>query len=418
MNLGKPSEGSKRGSAVEDPVRIRQAMAVLQQAEVEFPIKVEGAHTLPYTSRLQHIDEAKGHLHLKLIRPLPHELAIGATFEMRFALDDHHFEAPIVFQGRESYLLYRFTLPAQMTQSDRRGHKRYPFRPREKAYVLAQDAGLPGFGLAGPLVNLSLGGLAFRVDRVVRLDDHLRVTPGLGFYDRGKELPMIKLRDLPKHPLVEARGTIANAWERYGEIVVGVQFGELKEAERHLLEEVLAIREQMQRAPSIPGTAEPKPSRKQAGAPEVKSPAGRMNPAGGLVPDALVRLGRRTTSLVLAMAPGPRREEVRAALGIAGYLRLSPVDSLDHALQVLRSGQDATSRLLVLDTPAGTEPPLAEIRALQQELGELRELPVALIRAGDPPADPGEALIRPLPWPGQAPEAWLPILDELAGLAG
>lgn len=416
MNPGKSSGGPKREATVEDPAQIRLALATLQETDAEFPIKVEGAHTLPYTARIHLMEGDRGLLQLKLIRPLPHELAVGAVFEMLFAVGDHRYEAPIFFQGRESYLLYRFSIPLRLVQSDRRGHKRYPFRPREKAYVLAQDASLPGFGLAGPLVNLSLGGLAFRVDRVVRLDDHLRVTPGLGFFDKGKELPMIKLRDLPKHPLIEARGMIANAWERFGEIVVGVQFGELKEAELRLVEEVLAIREQMQRAPASGLAPEPRAARKKPGAAEAQSPAGRVNPAGSQTPDALTRLGRRTTSLVLAMAPGPRREEARSGLEAGGYLRLKAVDSLGQALQHLRSDQEARNQLLVLEAPPGTEPALADIQALQRELGELRELPVALIRADGPPPDPGDALIRPLPWPGTDPGAWLPLLDELAGL--
>lgn len=418
MNLVKPSGGGGRGAPIEDPALIRKAMADLKQAEVEFPIKVEGAHTLPYTSRIQLIDSGKGLLHLKLIRPLPHELAVGAVFDMLFALGDHRFEAPIIFQGREDYLLYRFTIPARMTQSDRRDHKRYPFRPREKAYVLAQDSGLPGFGLAGPLVNLSLGGLAFRVDRIVRLDDHLRVTPGVGFFDKGKELPMIRLRDLPKHPLVEARGQVANCWERGGEVIVGVQFGELKDSEMRLLQEVLLIREQMQRSPALPGSPEPREPRPKGGtAPTAsKGPAARINPAGARTPDALARLGRRCTNLVLAVPPGPDRGAIQAALGQAGYLRQSAVDTLDQALDCLRTSLEATSQLLILEVRPDEPTPLLRLQSFQRELGELRELPVALIQAGGPPSDPGDPLIRPLPWPGADPGPWLPLLDELAGL--
>lgn len=417
MNLGKSSGGGGREAPIEDPAQILRAMAGLLQAEAEFPIKVEGAHTLPYTSRIQHIDSQKGLLHLKLIRPLPHELAVGAAFEMLFAVGDQRFEAPIIFRGRESYLLYRFSIPARMTQSDRRGHKRYPFRPREKAYVLAQDAGLPGYGLAGPLVNLSMGGLAFRVDRVVRLDDHMRVTPGVGFFEKGKAIPMMKIRDLPKHPLVEARGTVADAWERDGEVVVGVRFSELGAAEFRQIEEVLAIREQMQRN-STTGSAETaaRAPRSSSAAAEPKVPGGRMNPSGAQTPDALARLGRRCTRLLLAMAPGPARRGIIEALGSAGYLRLEPVDSLEEALDILKSDFSAANRLLVLETPLGIELPLAGIREIQRELGELRELPVALIRAEGMPEETEEALIRPLPWPGSSGTAWLTIMDELAGV--
>lgn len=402
---------------MEDPAQIRQALADLQRSESEFPIKVEGTHTLPYTSWVQHMDTQKGILHLKLIRPLPHEMVNGASFEMLFAAGEQRFEAPITFLGRVSYLLYRFTIPTRMSQSDRRGQKRYSFRPREKAYVLAQDASLPGYGLAGPLVNLSLGGLAFRVDRVVRLDDHMRVTPGVGFFEKGKELPILKIRDLPKLPLFEARGRVANAWERDGEIIVGVQFRDLNDFEHRQIQDVLTLREQMQRSSSTASAPTPagREGRTKA-AGEGKGPGSRVNPAGAQTPDALTRLGRRCTYLVLAMTPGPAREQAQAALAAAGYLRLDQVDTLDQALVRLRADSGPASRLLVLETPAGTQPPLASLRDLQRELGELRELPVALIQPGGMPAETEDPLIRPLPWPGAGEGAWLPVLDELAGL--
>ncbi|HLP30414.1 MAG TPA: PilZ domain-containing protein [Geothrix sp.] len=419
MNLTRSSGGGDgRDAPIDDPAQIRRAMAELKRTEAEFPIKVEGTHTLPYTSHLAHVDLDKQHLHLKLIRPLPHEMAPGAPFEMLFAVGDQRFEAPITFLGRESYLLYRFTIPVRMTQSDRRRHKRYPFRPREKAYVLAQDAGVPGHGLAGPLVNLSLGGLAFRVDRVVRLDDHLRITPGLGFFDKGKELPMLKIRDLPKLPLFEARGTLANAWEQDGEIVVGVKFGDLRDSELRQIQDVLNFRDQMQRSSGTSSVSEAsvREAKARPGAPEPPDPARRVNPAGGLTPDALTRLGRRCAILMLVMAPGEARDQVRRNLEAQGYLRLELVDVLDQALERLRVNTTAKGRLVVLDLPPEVEDPLEGIRRLQRELGELRELPVAIMQQQGMPAATEDALIRPMPRPGADPAAWLPILDELAGV--
>ena len=401
-----------------DPAQIRRAMAGLQRDETEFPIKVEGTHTLPYTSRIQHMDLGKGILYLKLIRTLPHEMVAGAPFEMLFALGDERFEAPMTFLGRESYLLYRFAIPARMVHSDRRRHKRYPFRPREKAYVLVQDGAIPGHGMAGPLVNLSLGGLAFRVDRVMRLDDRMRITPGLAFFDKGKDLPMLRIRDLPKLPLFEARGTVATAWERDGEIVVGVKFGDLRDWEIRLIQEVLDARDQMQRSSGTTpvSAALVKDAKVRTDPSGALGPARRVNPAGGQTPDALTRLGRRGAVLVLAMEPGEPRDQVREYLRAAGYLRLDLVDTLDQALNRLRADPGTASRLLILDTPQGTVAPLEGIRTLQCELGELRELPVALIQHDGLPTETEDPLIRPVPWPGRDTSLWLPALDELAGV--
>ncbi|GLH70310.1 hypothetical protein GETHPA_18430 [Geothrix rubra] len=415
MNQVRTSGGGGQGVPVENPLRIRHHLEELRAAEAEFPIKVEGTHTLPYTARVAELE--KDSMHLKLIRPLPHELAPGAPFEMLFATAEQRFKGLLTFQGRQGYLLYRFTIPNRLVPSDQRQHKRYAFRPREKAYVMAQDGGVPGFGLAGPLVNLSLGGLAFRVDRVVRLDDHMRLTPGLGFFEKGKTLPMLKVRDLPKLPLFEARGMIANACEREGEIIVGVQFGELRPAELAELQEVLDFRERMQRASSSPSPAsaprEGRPAPAQAEA--SPSPSPRTNPAGTETPAALKLLGRRTAGLVLAMPPGPLRDGVLAALAQGGYLRVETVDALHQALALLRADKGASNRVLLALDPT-RDGDLAEIQALQRDQGELRELPVALLGAGAMPS-PGDGLIRPLPLPGDSIEAWLDALDEIAGLA-
>jgi hypothetical protein len=267
-------------------------------------------------------------------------------------------------------------------------------------------------------LNLSLGGLAFRVDRVIRMDDHMRLTPGLGFFDKGKELPMLKIRDLPKLPLFEARGTVANAYERGGEIVVGVKFAELKDAELRQIQEVLSAREGMQRSPTTTSitTASVTATKGRTTLAATKTVAKRANPSGALTPDALTLLGRRCMGVVLAMAPGPDRTGLQEALAAAGYLRIEATDTLEQALEWLRADEGTTSRLLLVDSPPGANLLLADIRTFQRELGDLRELPVALVQAHGLPLETDDTLIRPLPWPGPDTASWLPLLDELAGI--
>ena len=414
MSQGRTYRGGATGTPVEDAEQIRHLLTVLQADATEFPVKVEGTHTLPYTARLEHLEP--GAMDLKLIRPLPHELAGGAPFEMLFATDDQRYRGLMEFRGRQGYLLYRFTVPAQLVPCDQRRHKRYPFRPREKAYVLAQDGALPGHGLSGPLVNLSLGGLAFRVDRLLRLDDHMPLKPVLTFFEKGKVLPMIKIRDLPKLPLFEVRGKVANASERGSEIIVGIQFGELAPAELAQLQEVLEVRECMMHAPAsvLPaGTREPHRAPDAPGSPRVQ-PAGRENP------EALLMLERRATSILMAMPPGPARDHACEALTRAGYLRLEAVDSLPQALALLRADRSASSRLIMALAERLQPEELADLQALQRDFGELQELAVALMTTSIPLAAPepsGDLFLRHLPLPAPEAGGWLGILDEVAGLA-
>lgn len=418
MNQGRTFRGIASATPVEDPGRIRLLLEDLRVSEAEFPIKVEGTHTLPYTARIETIE--RDCLHLKLIRPLPHEMAPGALFEMLFATEEQRFRALVTYQGRQGYLLYRFSLPSQLTPSDQRRHKRYPFRPREKAYVLAQDGALPGHGLSGPLVNLSLGGLAFRVDRVLRLDDHLLLHPNLGFFEKGKILPMVKIRDLPKLPLLEVRGKVANAFERGGEIIVGIEFGEMNPAELSQLKDVLEFREHMMHAPAsvLSGPAASPHVGGSAASPE--GPASpRVAPAGTENPLALRLLGRRATAILMAMAPGSPRDAVCQALARAGYLRVEAVDSLPQALAILRADRSASGRVLLADANHLQPSELADIRALQRDLGDLAELPVALLAAGPSGVHPDteDLLIRTLPVPSADEAGWLGAMDDIAGLA-
>ncbi len=415
MNQLKLSGGGGRDAPIEDAAQIRSALADLKASDLEFPIRVEGTHTLPYTSHLRHIDLEKGILHFKLIRPLPHELAPGASFVMLFAQGDQRLEAPLTFLGRESYLLYRFTIPIRMTLSDRRNHKRFPFRPREKAYVLAQVGGLPQHGLAGPLVNLSEEGLAFRVDRVMRLDENIRVTPPPGFFERGRALPTLKIRDLPKLPVLEARGHLTYSLERGGAIIVGVRFGGLQESEAKAIQTVLIIRDNRQRASSVGGDGPRDPGTKTLA--ESKSPAARTSPSGSQTPDALLLLGRRSTRILLGMGSGADREQVQQAFGAAGFLRVETVDSLAQALAELRTEQGPLLPLLVLERPSGEDASAAGIRGLQQELGASRELAVALITREVVVSESDDPLVRSMPWPTPEDLSWLPLLDELAGLS-
>jgi hypothetical protein len=111
MNQPKPGKPAKREEPVEDPQILKEVFRLLLESEMEFPIKVEGTSTLPYTSRVQSLEDTNRVLTLKLVRPLPHELMQGAIFHMVFTVDEQRYEARITYLQREAYLQYRFSLP-------------------------------------------------------------------------------------------------------------------------------------------------------------------------------------------------------------------------------------------------------------------------------------------------------------------
>jgi hypothetical protein len=141
-----------------------------------------------------------------------------------------------------------------------------------------------------------------------------------------------------------------------------------------------------------------------------------MSPSGAQTPDALRRLGRRSTRIILAMASGPRRDQAQAALGAAGFLRVETIDTLDQALTEIRTDRSTVAPLLMLEAHPEGGPTMASIRALQKDMEDTRELMVAMLVQEGPVTPSEDALIRSMRWPTETDTTWLPIMDELAGL--
>lgn len=380
MILSRSDKSKEKDNPLENPAFILGSIRHLMDSEEEFPIKVEGTSTMPYTSVVKELRQ--GLMVLKLIRPLPHELMKGAVFQMVFPYEDKRYQALCVFQGREGYLQYGFTLPSALTHADRRAAKRFPFRPRESAYVIAQDARIPAMGLAGPLVNIGMGGCAMRVDRVLMLDTGMRVPPSTALFDRDKGFPRLRIQDLPKLPALEWRGIVTHASPRGEEVILGFSFGELGEDEARALGDCLTFREKAFRggAPGVPSAEGAAPAPRKARAPE--SATGRTeaplpDEAAETRPDPLALLQRRTCRVVLGMAEGERRTEVVARLSELGFLRLECLSSLDELKARLPGAGWALVDLGL--TSAGDEEPLAGVRALEKVLGDLGGTPLAML---------------------------------------
>ncbi|HLO66702.1 MAG TPA: PilZ domain-containing protein [Holophaga sp.] len=366
---GKPEDNEGR---IEDPAILRGVFQELLDTAVEFPIKVEGTHTLPYFSTVKDLAWEQGHMVLKLVRPLPHELMVGAVFHFLCASGEQRFEGFITYGGREGYLQYTFLVPRSMTLADRRAHKRYPFRPRESAYVILQDSSIPGLGVAGPLVNICMGGLALRVDRILRLDTGIRIPPSTAIFDRGKGFPRVRIQELPKLHLLEVRGITAHAFERGTEVILGLSFTGLQEEEEAALRASLDIRDRMQRGAFSSSRPDSGPivlrSESRGGAaPEPSAPAEADAPVHA---EALLRRLRRRSALVgVVKAPGPERDALEARLREAGFHRLLLADTVeDLAAAAQAEPRRRAPRLVLADLSvahAGDAEPLEAVRAIE-----------------------------------------------------
>ena len=414
-----------RDVPIDEPRLVQDSLRALFEAETEFPIKVEGTSTLPYSSTIQSLAFEAGKFTLKLVRPLPHELMAGAIFRLIFAVDDRRLEGLITFLGREAYLQYGFLVPACLFHADRRRHKRFPFRPRENAYVIAQDSGLPGLGLAGPLVNICQGGIALRVDRVLRLDDGVRIPPSTALFERGKGFNRVRIQDLPRLRLLEGRGIISHAREeRSSEVILGLSFNGLGTEEEAALAQALDLRQKIYHS----GLPLPRPDEE---APAVRTFAARTEEADFLEPrhellepasevTTVLRLQRRTASLLLVMADTPLRTELVERLRANGYHRLELLEELAQVAPFCageaRGG--LLPQLVVADmnlARTGDAEPLAAVRIIEHELAAIGNLAaVILCETVDPTLLLAQAAsTRCLPYEAEEPDRWIATLDSL-----
>jgi len=263
-------------------------------------------------------------------------------------------------------------------------HKRYPFRPRESAYVIVQDAGVPGLGVAGPLVNIGLAGLALRVDRIIRLDSGVRIPPATALFDRGKQFPRIRIQELPRVHLLEVRGATAHAYERGTEVVLGITFLSLQPEEESALKAALEIRDRMQRG-QLSVRIEGGPLVLKSG--ETGSPTPPAAPAAAKPLDReailLKKLRRRAAPVALVMAASPARAELSARLLAHGFQRLQVADSLDQLTAgVAAEPRRHPPRLVLVDLDvvhAGDAEPLLAVRAIETHVAGIGSLPTIIL---------------------------------------
>ncbi len=315
--------------SLEDPRRVLELIEELLACHREFQLKVDGGQTAPFTGEVKDLAPRQDCMTVKLLRPLPWDLASGARFQMTFTSQDGRFDAPTALKGRKEYLQYDFSLPHAYRPADRRAHVRYPFRPRENVQILARAG--EHLGLLGMLMNLSVGGMGIRIDRILRLDNGLRVPIQPTLFDPGLFLSSIRIQNLPRLPLLELRGAVVRTEALEEGLLLGVAFSDMEPREREILMSCLAMRAE-QRQGGDGGEAsrtvhlqwpEPKPEPRvlpiQGGCQDLPD-----NPLDMLPP--AIRAARRSTRVVLVMPPGSPRSDVWDCLYRNGFLRVESAD--------------------------------------------------------------------------------------------
>ena len=295
--------------------------------------------------------------------------------------------------------------------------------------------------MAGPLANISQGGLALRVDRALKLDDGIRIPASTVIFERGRSFPRIRIQDLPRLPLLELPGRVTHATEHGSEILLGMDFGELSEDQRRILGDCLRFREMMFQAkgggfaperPPAP-SLQPEPSKPAAagvaepsvsipGEDAESSPGAGTNGLGGeATTDPMLLLRRKVIRLVLVSGGKGLTERFRESLWTHGYQRVEVVPDFPEAQTAWRQdGGRARPRLLLADlslVQVGDMEPLGAVRHLERQAETLGDIPLAILCEDlDPTMLLEQASRTRFLSIGNGEESWIESLDSLLGI--
>ena len=369
-------------TSTEQDSRVLQAFSELMNSQEEFPLNVEGAKTMPYSSSVANIDHGANQILLRMIRPMPAQLPLETPCKVSIGAMGEHWKALLAFQGRLGHLQYLFDLPKTLEKAGRREHKRYTFRPRENVYVYVQNSGLPGLSASGQLFDLSTGGLSFRPDRAFRVEDGARLKLDTAMFERGKSFPIIRIDGLPKlkEPL-RLRGTVAHVSEKKSIIFVAFVFGLLDTEDEEILNRVLDAREKMGNMGGAGGPARSaSPTTEQATTNPVDAEAvtldinsepddealDQLEKESHPPPSTILRLARRTSSLLLVKPIGEKCYEIIKYLKDSGFTRVIQCDHLDS--HVVQTTQNLDAMLVALEIGGDPEDAVNSFQHIHEQL--------------------------------------------------
>ncbi|HEY3401601.1 MAG TPA: hypothetical protein VGK03_13325 [Geothrix sp.] len=394
LKKSKPSEGSELVLAyLEDAQRVRAAFTLVDGKGREV------------TGTLASVAEDR--ISLSTQGSLATEK--GARLSLIFILDGLRFKAEAhVLEVKPGSVA--LDLPAAITLAERRRKPRARLNAREGATAIALTGLFDGVGINGSIENVSESGVCIRVDRAMEVKTQRKMHMGPNLMPVGQPLMLVKLSKLPKCPTIELAGTVAYVDARQG-LLVGIAFEPGKEALLAPVRALVASRtgaiptsvpHKARRQPDAAREAEeesaPHPAPKKEPEPAPQAPAPIAAPPTPVLPmpvaepepaphldersQALLRVKKRTRSILLAMPEGGDRDELAAAIGEDGYGRVVCAGTLTELLECL---DGPPVHLILVDGGVAELQGLALATLLQHRLGD--EMPPVILAETSVDAD-------------------------------
>ncbi len=331
---------------LEELARLRTALALR--------LKEEDPHGS--TVKVELVSEEKGTFTLSFLHQPPGTWKEGQAVHLTFPLDGQRFRTVVKYRGLGGYLQREFSLPEAMYHAERRGLMRTRFTAREKAMVAVLENLFDGIGLSGPILNLGIGGLAFRVDRAMDIRQDRRLTIRGDLVSAGKAMGLIRISELPHIPTLECGATIMHFGARDEGVVAGLRFDGLGSLESQYLAKLLSQRiplfgkgfprkrrrGELSQEPDaepedIPAFEEPVPPDPVE---EALSDKELLEIKVAMkMPDRLTTLRKRTRQLLIVHPEELDRAILMSTLQVDGYRAIYEARSLVQALEISRIHQ-------------------------------------------------------------------------------
>lgn len=426
--LGGRTPPVDREPVLRDPEQILAYLEQLLRLRSEMDLRLAEDAAVSYGAWVERVDEEHRTFTLGLRSRPAQEPRPGTPVFLWFTLDGLRFRTLARFLRRGAYMQSEFDLPEAILRAERRGQPRARFSAREQVQVTALERMADGLGLNGLLLNLSIGGILFRVDRAVDLKRDRLVPLRADLLAPGTELAVVRILDLPRLPELEARAVVRHSDFRGEGLVMGLSFEAMGGFEAQALERLLA-----ERIPEF-GPAFPRKRRRgEVDQPEEPSSDPPL-PEGDLgrdldqdlgdaslqeirdslrSPDRALLLRKRSRQILLVMQDELARTALMGHLYAEGYRCLYEARGMVQALDLARKHN---LDMLILEQHVGPHSALEILDRLRaaERLGQARA--VVLKDAEDVRlalAAKAGAVARVVPRPLDFEGTLKPFLDEL-----
>lgn len=295
-------------------------------------ITLETADGVEAEGRIASLDRAKGRLTLAIPNAPSAGLEPNDPVSLFFGLYNCRWMgSAVVLHHREHRRSFVLTLPRRLTPRDRRQSQRV--KP-EDATAWVQVDEFQGAALQGQILDLSEGGLRFRIDK----DGRGAEDPDLEALREGLDLALVRVSGLDGGSF-ESAGRLVHL-RRSGGAVLGLRFRNLKAEARSFQEAFLLPRLGPALSALPPISAEPlielEPEGPEEAAP---GPEAKGGASAGPEPrqDALLRMKKRGRVLLVVMPAGEARQALLARLAEDGFGRVLAAERLSEVNEAFQA---------------------------------------------------------------------------------